>query len=252
VSKSEREKASRIRGRLRKGEQVPARDRRWLESYDEARRASRAPVEPREPRDVAPSAPAYEPEMVEIAAPVAAPAPAATGHAPLPATSQPVAATGNNVAPGVSGAPGPAGGPLPSFHKPTCPVGSNCPGCAGEVLVGEPPTCITTGRQFYPAMGQAAARGFAGALLFAVSLVVRVGRYFLTGKWAPEVEPTALERSELADALIAAFKTRPFLGQIGHAIGDVVAAGHIVVAYGSRSAAAPLPADAGPSEGGAS
>lgn len=234
MSKSEREKASRIRGRLRKGESVPARDRRWLESYDEARRASREPATS-EPAPVAPKAAPVEPEMVEIAAPATLPT------AP-PATSATLPATGNNVVPGVPGAPaGAPGAPLPSFHKPGCPVGSGCPGCAGEIIVGEPPTCITTGQKYYPAIGSAAARGFAGALLWVVSLVVRAGRYFLTGKWAPELEPTDLEKSELADALIAAFKARPFLGAIGHSIGDVVAAGHIAMAYGSRSAVAPIP-----------
>lgn len=252
VAKSDREKASRLRRRERDEGELSARDARWLAKYDATRAAARAsrPEPAREP-DAVPVVAVEPVELVEIAA--AAP-PQATAGAPVATSPAVPGATPATLAtPGIPAVPG---GPLPSFHAPACTV-ADCPGCAGEMATG-PQVCGKTGLQVYPKLSEVASRGFAGMLLWAVSGIVRLGAWFSTwittgkGQAPAYVEPTRLERSELAEALRSIFRTRPWLGALGQAYGDVAACGAVVTTYGGRSMSGPagLPADAGRDGGG--
>ncbi len=169
--------------------------------------------------------------------------PAATPAATPGATPQPIGATGNNVAPGAGNAGGNAGpyagpgGPLP--HAQPCPVGPTCPGCRGTTK-REALACTTTGERFYPELSDAAARGFAGLLLAIFGIGVRMYARWVRGRELEPVEPSALEREELAEALRAVFRMRPALGWIGASFGDVAAVLGVAQSYARRSLAAPV------------
>lgn len=248
ATKSDRERASRLRRRERKGDDLSDRDARWLARYDDARRRPAPRVERVEPPATpaaTPAAPVVVAEPVDLVEIANVAPPAATPAAP---GATPVATHATPPAPGSPGVPG---GPLPTLHAPACTI-VDCPGCAGQLATG-PQTCGKTGLAVYPKLSDVAARGFASFLLWAVSTVVRVGTWIVgwatTGKGtAPAyVEPTKLERSELAEALTSIFRTRPALGAIGQAWGDVAACGAVVTAYSARQqgGGARLPADAG-------
>lgn len=237
ATKSERERASRLRRKVRGGDELSARDRRWLDKYEAenrrvARRVQRSEpvedaqtVEP-ESADVAPEpvAPEPEPEMVEIA-----------GELPATPSAAPPAD-----APG--GAPG-ATPALPTLHRAPCPVGPDCPGCAGLLDV-KAQICATTGREVWPAIGEDEAEGWAHALLEGVGLLVRwIARQFF-GRRLRAVDPSSLEVSRASRALRVAARRRPLVAELAHSAGDIVSLAMTARAYGARSWAA-LPESSG-------
>lgn len=229
MSKSDRERASRLRRRVRDGASLSERDSRWLARYDDDRRVSR--VEARaEVREATPAATPQATQAIDMVEIPAAPAtPAATPQATSAGVVQPGAAL-----------PAPQSLPGAPPHGPACAI-KNCPGCAGLLRRG-PETCATTGALVYPDLSQAAARGFAALVLALLGVGVRMYARLVLGRRLDAVEPNELERSELAEALVAVFRARPTIGALGQSWGDMAAVLGVGQSLVRRQLAAPVAA----------
>lgn len=226
MSKSDRERASRLRRVRREGRDLSDRDSRWLARY-EAERPPRAAREPIEPATLPPPAPADDFVDLPAAMPAATPAPATA----TPATPNPAQGNGPAQAAATTATPQHAPGA-------TCPVGPDCPGCRGD-LDHAPKQCIKTGAEVYPLIGDGAARGFAGLVLGVIGWGIRLYIRIAQGRDVGPVAATELERAELADAIKLAFRQRPAIGWLGASFADFAAVANVLSTFGARQLNAP-------------
>lgn len=115
----------------------------------------------------------------------------------------------------------------------------DCPACSGRTSL-KPMKCATTGEEVWPPLGMSSARGLAGLVFFCLGWCVKV-----LNKLPEIVEPTPIERDELAKAIIDAVRRRA--GWVA-AFDDLLAGAWALGAYTKRaSRKKELPKEAGSS-----
>lgn len=217
-SQAERSRAKRIRGKLRGGEKVTPDDREFLAAYREAG-SGRGRV----------AAPVPEIEDATILSETIDPRPALTGP-----PDEWVRIEGGD-------APADTSSETGTFDVPAAPLARtctivDCPACAGRETTG-PSICGTTGKEVWPPLGLPAAKALAGLVFFMLGWLVKTAY-----KQPAIVEPTALERDELAKAIVEIVRRRA--GWVA-AIDDLLSAGWATGAFVRRASnVKALPRDA--------
>lgn len=196
---AERSRAKRVRAAERRGEASEV-DIAWLRAY-EAPRAGQVGSEPSD-------APRERPTTVE---------PDASGTwVPIddePEPAEPPPPKEEHRDPDI--------GPAPT--KCTIP---KCPACEGRNKPG-PQRCATTGELVWPPLSMSAARGMAGGFFWVLGIAMKFWH-----KTPDIVEPTTIERDELARAIIEI--TRRRWGALA-AVDDFLSAGWSVGSYLTRA-----------------
>jgi len=176
TQKTHQQRASRIRGRLKKGGRVSAAERKFLENYEKTKRP---PGRPRKHDDEPPAREYYEPTSTSSSSSSSS----STTSSSAPALEQPSApiqeksfAVDFSEPPAMSTAieKVDAG----EHDAGSCPFGDKCPHCLNGVPKKQAQLgkCGTTGRVVYAPLSEQGARFFAGVVLNTMAISARLLR----------------------------------------------------------------------------
>lgn len=209
TTSAERNRASRLRGKLRQGRVLAPAERSWFDEY--MARVGKARVEPDDAAEREPAPRPVAPESADRAAEPAVAIPDAQ------ATTTTIRTWGASLAP--PSPQEPVAVPSPKCDVPDCPA---CRGAVGGRV------CSVTGRRVWPKMSDAGARAQANVVLG----LVRMGVTLTVGE-SPD-KPTKEQIGKMADAIQEiSYRRASWLG----AFDDLFMAAEALGDYGVHSIA---------------